>query len=343
MSANRLIVRSGVLHGFHEFMQRRGVDLGPILASAGIDPSTIVEPFGEIPLASFAAVMEAAAQKSGDPCLGLEWADAFPAGGTGLFGYLVLNAATLRDALRNWERYASLLTHPVEAKFEEDTHGAVVVWHWPTSMAAEHAQSSSFFAGLMISRFRRASRESWDPELVELAHRPMGCDETARRIFRCKVVYNATRNAVYLDTSVLDRRFASADSQLLSIVKLLGDHMLTDLKASGHILDETRLAIFENLEKGKVTLELISERLGLSPRGLQSRLKEAGKPFYVLLSETRATAATRYLRDTDLPLVEIAYLLGFSEQSAFTRAAQRWYDELPSVMRQKLRGERSAA
>ncbi len=134
---------------------------------------------------------------------------------------------------------------------------------------------------------------------------------------------------------LIDRRFASADSQLLSIVKLLGDHMLTDLKASGHILDETRLAIFENLEKGKVTLELISERLGLSPRGLQSRLKEAGKPFYVLLSETRATAATRYLRDTDLPLVEIAYLLGFSEQSAFTRAAQRWYDESPSVMRQK--------
>lgn len=337
MWAEPITVKASLLQGMDEFLRRRGVDHRALFASVGVSDAIIGERFADIPFAAFAGVLERAAEECGDPCLGLEWAETLPPGGAGLFGYLVLNAATLREALQNLVHYARLLTNPVDATFSEDEQGGLTTWHWPEDTAIDAAQASSFFVALLVDRLRRASREPWDPTLVELAHRPLKCEDVARRIFRCPVEYNAARHTVHFDKASLDRKLQAADPNLLPIVRLLGDQMLQGLKATGSLVDRTRLAIFERLDKGKVTLSVVARSLDLSPRALQARLREAGQSFYVLVSETRAGAARRYLRDTDLPLAEIAILLGFSEQSAFTRASQRWFGDSPSAIRQQLR------
>lgn len=337
MTVDPVTVKASLLQGLDDFLRRRGVDHRSVLAASGVSSDTIEQKFADITFSQFAAVLECAAEQSRDPCLGLEWAEEIPAGGAGLFGYLVLNAATLRDALRNLVHYARLLTNPVDATFSEDADGGIATWQWPGDTAIDAAQASSFFVALLVDRLRRASQETWDPTLVELAHRPLKCEEAARRIFRCPVEYNAPRHAVHFDKASLDRKFHAADPNLLPYVRLLGDQMLQGLKATGSLLDQTRLAIFEGLDKGKVKLSEVARRLNMSPRALQARLRESGTSFYVLVSETRATAARRYLRDTDLPLAEIAFLLGFSEQSAFTRASQRWFGDSPSAIRQRLR------
>jgi AraC-like DNA-binding protein len=80
--------------------------------------------------------------------------------------------------------------------------------------------------------------------------------------------------------------------------------------------------------------------VGLSPRALQWRLERSGTSFERLLNETRAHIAEHLLRDTDRSLTEIAFDLGFSDPSAFTRAARRWFNMPPRVYRQmQRRGE----
>ena len=73
----------------------------------------------------------------------------------------------------------------------------------------------------------------------------------------------------------------------------------------------------------------------MSPRTLQRKLRLEQSSFADVLDRTRKHFASCYLQERGLQLTEIAYLLGFSEQSAFTRAFQRWYGVSPTQYRAK--------
>ena len=77
--------------------------------------------------------------------------------------------------------------------------------------------------------------------------------------------------------------------------------------------------------------------LNMSSRQLQARLKGKGTTFEAVLSQVRRRLASRYLSDSDMPLTDIAFMLGFSELSSFTRAARQWFGMPPSQYREELR------
>ncbi|MCA9710747.1 MAG: helix-turn-helix transcriptional regulator [Myxococcales bacterium] len=80
----------------------------------------------------------------------------------------------------------------------------------------------------------------------------------------------------------------------------------------------------------------VCDRLGLGERTLQRRLEALGIGYADVLAEVRAERACDYLREPGISLAEIAWLLGFSEQSAFTRAFKRWHGRTPGAWRAAL-------
>ncbi|MGQ0671663.1 MAG: AraC family transcriptional regulator ligand-binding domain-containing protein [Hyphomicrobium sp.] len=331
------VVRASVFEGFDAFLGKRGVTLAPLLSAEGIEPATLENPLAEIPVAAVAKVFERAALAAGDPCIGLTWAESLRIGGAGIVGYIVLNSPSVRHALENLARYGGLLTHPIEVHFEEQAEIGVLYWTTPATPTPARVQYPSFLMGRLINRLRAASHAQWDPVLVELAHRPLDCPDRAHRVLGPHIGYNAARYAVHLDTPTLDRQFADADPLLLAIMKRFAEQLLPEVRERGGVVAEARMAIITSLEKGHISLIQVAETMGLTPRTLQSRLAHAETSYEALLNDVRKAAAERYLRDTDLPLTEIAYLLGFSELSVFTRAAQRWFRDTPSAIRVQLR------
>ena len=91
--------------------------------------------------------------------------------------------------------------------------------------------------------------------------------------------------------------------------------------------------VMEELRGGDPSLEHVAKRLGMSPRTLQRKLRLESLSFNDVLDLTRKHFASRYLHERHLQLSEITYLLGFSEQSAFSRAFQRWYGVTPTQYR----------
>ena len=77
----------------------------------------------------------------------------------------------------------------------------------------------------------------------------------------------------------------------------------------------------------------VAAGLALSPSELQRRLEQVGTSFRAEVERVRRTLTEQYLRDPSLSLIEIAFLLGFSEQSAFSRACRRWFGKPPSALR----------
>jgi AraC-like DNA-binding protein len=190
----------------------------------------------------------------------------------------------------------------------------------------------------LLLRLRSVAGANWQPISVEVEYRDLGCPELVRRVFGPKITYNARRNAIQVDARTLDREIASSDARLHMLMRALGDRLLEEcLTEPNDIVARTRKEIASRLEMGEVTLESIADRLKTAPRTLQTRLSQADATFEGILNDTRRALAVHYLRDTDLLMTEIAFLLGFSELSAFTRAAQRWFGTPPSTYRQQMR------
>ena len=83
------------------------------------------------------------------------------------------------------------------------------------------------------------------------------------------------------------------------------------------------------------TLKQVAERLEVHPRTLQRRLNEVDSSFQDILETVRKDMAKRYLADHSMSLAEVAFLLGYHDQSSFNRAFKEWTGESPSGFREK--------
>ncbi|MET0051732.1 MAG: helix-turn-helix transcriptional regulator [Candidatus Thiodiazotropha sp.] len=95
-----------------------------------------------------------------------------------------------------------------------------------------------------------------------------------------------------------------------------------------------RIRIIEDLPNGLPRQTQIAQQLNLSLRNLQRKLQHEGTNFKQLVDETRKALAIEYLTASGKPLIEIGYLLGFTESSNFSRAFRRWTGESPQNYRQ---------
>jgi AraC-like DNA-binding protein len=100
-------------------------------------------------------------------------------------------------------------------------------------------------------------------------------------------------------------------------------------------LRRSERAILDKLEHGGCCLEQVAQALGVSERTLQRRLNQCGCGFADLLEAARRRYAETLLRRRELPLVEVALSLGYSEQAAFNRAFKRWTQSTPGAYRSR--------
>lgn len=330
-------VKAHLFEGFGAYCAGRGIDVSAVLQVAGLDANAISDPTADVSLNAAAVAMTVAAEKLQDPCLGLHWAEAYPRGAAGVLGYLLGNATSVREGLQTISRYVALHLDPVEVAFVEYEDGGRLEWRFPASFTAPRTQYTSFVMALMVINLRRYIGSHWSPMGVELEHRALPCAADVARIFGGNARFDCTANAINFRASVLDLKSANADPRLFELIRGLGDRLLAERRANTDIVEVTRRTIVRELESGRSTLEAIAEVLGMPPRVLQTRLAALGATFEDVLQDTRRQLAETMLRDSDLPLTEIAILLGFSELSAFTRAATRWFGMPPRLFRAEVR------
>ena len=134
-----------------------------------------------------------------------------------------------------------------------------------------------------------------------------------------------------------DRPVHGADPALFSVLEDHAERLLAELPApEPPLVSRLRAVLREELRGGDVGVEHVARRLALGARTLQRRLEDEGVRFAEVLAELRTELARDYLREPGLSIAEIAWLLGFSEQSAFTRAFKRWVGTTPATYRKDI-------
>jgi AraC-like DNA-binding protein len=326
-------VRAGILARLDEFLASKSIALRPLLAQAGLTAGELKEPDARVSLNAVARLLDIAALKAGDPCLGIHYGEIMPAGSSGIVGHLVMSAPTLGDALRSIERYLDLFVSPVAVTYTESRSGALITWKYPETLTAPRVQFSGLTIAALLARLQQSVGADLRPRSVELDHRAFECAADVKRLLGNRVRYNRPENSVMFDASALRRRITGVRTGVFGLMRQLGDRLLEEQRQEADIVAQTRRQIALHVRDGQNRLPDIARRFGLTPRALQGRLKLAGTSFAKLSEQTRKEMAANYLRNTGLSITEIALLLGFSELSAFTRSVQRWFGKSPKAFR----------
>lgn len=142
--------------------------------------------------------------------------------------------------------------------------------------------------------------------------------------------------ALWLEPGLLDCPVASADPELAAYFAAMLARAAGFDGVEVELIRRMRIAIRDALVHGPPAAAAIAKALGLGQRTLGRRLVELGTSFAEELESTRRTLADGYLRDTTLGLAEIAYLLGYDEQTSFFRAFRRWHGRTPGEFRRSL-------
>ena len=326
-------VRAFTLSGLRELLTSYGLEIGPILDEAELSADAIKDDYAWIPLRKFANVLAFAARETGDPYFGLKYGEAARFTSNPL-GYLMANAPDLRSALRLFGRFHTVLNSNTIHFIESVTGGGRIEWSYPISLP-NTAQLTDFVLMRFVSRIRANAGSSWRPLAVGVMHRaPRDLAEYERR-FGPRITFDQPANSITLSAATLALATPRADPQLFKLILRFCEDQLERQRDVEHPLNRIREAMTRCLQQGSFGPNSVAQELGITPALLHRRLKVDQTSFQRLLDDTRRSLTRRYLMETSLKLTEIAGLVGYSELSAFSRAARRWFGTSPRNFRRQ--------
>jgi len=305
-----------------------------ILEAAGTNRAIFSDPEKFVPSFIFTRVLEETAEATNDACFGLHFGERYNPKNLGPMTYVVLNSPTIAVGVQNAERY--LMIHNPGAKLslavEENQayiqHRLVEV---PIQSQRQHHECSM---AVLLNALKMMVGSQWAPREVHFAHEAPADTSEHLRIFGAPVLFDCATNALLIDREFLERQVPAADQRLYGILKKYLERVLSEMPAEDDLLASVRRAIAELLRDGAPTLAKVAKKTAMSPRTLERRLSDHGTAFKKLVDDTRRRFALNYLRDRKNTLTQVAFLLGYSEVSAFNRAFKRWTGLAPLKYRQ---------
>lgn len=311
----------------------RGVGAEELYGAVNLDPALLGDPDNRIPFSQFTALYENAARLTGDDAFGLHVGETSTPELFDVLGYVIINSPTLGEALNRLVRYHTIWTDGALFRLRVEGPRACLTYEYVEGEGGERRHDSEMTFSIAVSFARRVTGVDWAPLEVSFRHpQPPGTDEH-RRIFRAPVRFNRPSNELVMDSSLLGLPLTKADPGLCDILDRQAQELLAKVPHQDSLARQVRGLLAEALKAGDPRLETLSQRLGLSARTLQRRLREEGTSHQDLLDEVRRELSRRYLQEPELAICEVAYLLGFSEPSAFHRAFRRWTGLTPKAFR----------
>ncbi|MDJ0971040.1 MAG: AraC family transcriptional regulator [Kiloniellales bacterium] len=305
------------------------IPIDPILKAAGLTRRQVSDPDARIPYKKHAALLSLAAEATGDGCFGLRLTTTIAPKQVGLLGYVLLNSATLGDALKNLRRYFRVLTDALEFELEADREQVVLIFRIIDPLVLDRRYAVEWALGAVYRVLQLIIRRDIGLDWVEFQHPKPDEASTVRRIFGAPVHYLQGRSAIAFHPRFLDCPIEAADSDLLKILKDHCQLILGSRPQADDLTFEVRRLITTVLPSGQPRIETVAREFGMSSRTLARRLAEEGRTFKGLVDEVRRQLAFQYLKDERISFKQIAYLLGYSEVSAFYHAFRRWSGASP--------------
>ena len=306
------------------------VPTDPVLKEVGLTRSQIGDRETRIAYDKHALLLEVAARRLRDPSFGLHLGQSIRVEDFDLLGYICLNSSTLGDVLSNVTRYSRVFLDGFRQTIVQDGDTVTIVEEVSDPKAGGLPQAVEF--GLSINQSLTGVLLGYEAKALafEVPHARVGPVSAYRDVLKAPIRFNAGRTARILPAHLLDAPIRTADHHLLTILKRHAESVLAQRPNGGSLCHSVQSLIASRLQSGEPTIDSVAREMGMSSRTLARRLRGDGVTYRVLLNDLRHQLAVRYLTEGRHTHTETAYLLGFTDVSAFSHAFKRWTGSPPS-------------
>lgn len=311
----------------------RGVKAEDLYQTVDLDGSILEDPDSRIPFAQLVALYEKGAELTGDNNFGLHLGETVDLSAFDVVGYCALNSSTLGAAFTRVARYHWIWTDGALFSVESAGETSAIVYSYVDTSILDHRQDSEMTFSTVTTLCRSMATPAFAPTVVEFQHAAPADTSEHLRVFKCPVRFGAPENRLFFPTNFLAMPIAKADASLCAVLDRHAEELLAKHPPRDSLIDRVRNVITAEFRGGEPSLERIADQLGLTPRTLQRKLQELGTSYNDVLDQMRRQLAMRYLREPQMAICEVAYLLGFSESSSFHRAFKRWTGVTPKEFR----------
>jgi AraC-like DNA-binding protein len=338
-------ISAGYPKALLDFAVSRGADRLTLLARSHIHPDELLNQDNRIPLANYLAMLESGIELCNEPALSLLFGEAVGLPDISIVGLMGQLAENSEDGHRQLNRYGRLAldeddgdaSSPMEIVREGSD-----VWVRSTSrIYVEHPLlTESAFARTVCSvRAMMASRPDFanQPFLKALrfTHKEPGYRAEYDRIFGVPLFFDSPMNAMLIDEALMQMKQPRPNPYLSDLLKAHAEGLLENLERSKSIRGRVESLLIPVLHTGEANMDMIAGKLALSRQTLFRKLRAEGVTFEKVLDELRHKLALHYLSGEKASVHETAYLVGFSDPAAFSRAFKRWTGSSPRDARLK--------
>lgn len=309
-----------------------GLDAAGLFREAGIDPQLRLDPTARVNARQLDRLVHDAAEKSHDETFVFQLAEHLHPSYLGVMGYAWLTSATLRKGLERLCRYQAILADEEFIQVENhDSEFHVLLDRDSATHADSPLREAMRFANL-VRLCRMDSGDGFKPSRILFKHPEPARPAAYYQYFRCDLVFDSGSSRLVMDSATADQPLPGFNAEMESILEQQIIEYMARLDKQD-VVGRTKHAIIKLLPSGKATIDDTAGELHTSVRTLRRKLRERAVSFKELLAETRRELGERYIQDSSLSLTEVAFLLGFSDSSSFSRAYKNWTGLTPSKFR----------
>ncbi len=334
-------VRAAPLLGLAHVLEEFGVDCEGVLRELGLRPGLLQNPDNTLPFTTAGRLFGRCVELTGCRHLGILLGRNRGLSVLGTVGLLAQSAPNVRHALDAISCHLHL--HDRGSVVRMHVNGSQAIFSYAVLAEAVESADQIIDFAVMVARNILAALcgPAWSPTEVRFAHRAPEDLAPFQEAFHAPLRFDADVSGVVFPAHWLDKPVMSADPLLHRYMM----ERVNELAAmSGDdFLAQSRRAVHASLSSHDCSLASIARRLALSPRTLNRRLRESGTSFAQLLADTRKSEATRILENTKMAAGQVAALLGYSSDSAFSRAFKSWFGVGPARWRANVRSKRKSA
>lgn len=314
-----------------EALSTYGVDFGALAREAGLDVELLARPNARLPAARIQRLWQLAVARVGDPLLGIRVGQLARPGIFHAVGLGIVSSTSLLKALQRIERYSAVVS----------TNGRIVLVRQDPYVSLESRPTETTYMlapesleALVVALCRilqQCAGPTATPARVRFKHQSAAPADAFREVLGCLVEFNAPNIALVFDAEAAAQPVFSGNPDLAAEADRLAARYLEGMvpdSASARV----RSLLMKAMPSGEFDQDGIARALNQSTSTLQRRLREEGTSYQQLLDATRRDLALEYLRDGRHSLADIAFLLGFTDQSNFTRAFRRWTGKTPTQL-----------
>jgi AraC-like DNA-binding protein len=319
--------------------QHYGVDPEPLLEAVGIDAERAGISGSRVSRAAVMQLWQLAAVETRDASIGLVIGSKVRATTFYALGVAFMTSENLSDSLELLCRYYKIIaTVPMDLRVVSNSKtSSLQIEYTNPDYPLPPIAFDSFIASI-IGLCRIATTADFNPVEVRLSFGDNNRGGDYEAVFHAPVIFDAEKCALVFDRAMLEQPLPGRSDDMLQASDRVMDNYLAALNPD-EAGSEVRRLLLSLLPTGQANQERVSRRMNMSRSTLQRRLRQENTSFKELLDSTRRTLALEYVKDQQYTLAYITFLLGFSDQSNFSRAFKRWTGVSPNAYREPAVGE----